>query len=93
MKVEEARKSVGYPKLTGILAILPDDAFIDIETFHSAYYLGMKLEVNTTISCEVVEDITKGGSLIWLVTDWYRKMHEELIQSEINWNKKMQLRR
>ncbi len=92
MQVKEALQTGRYPQLRGLLSILPDDAYVNADNEWHSHRLGMRLEMQTEIATEVLEAIGESGSLHWLVKDWYRKLHESLIQSELDWSKKLQLR-
>ena len=86
MNIKEANERL--PFLKGVLPVVPDDTEVYYDGAWGTVGLGLTLHIRTQISREVLESI-KDGSLNFLPKDWYRRLHEELIHSEIEYHKKM----
>ena len=78
-----------YPQFKKLLNQLPEDAYFSFNDEHDSVNIGMRLEVTQTLTAEVAMD----ANFEWLPAQWYRKMHEELIQSEVAWATKRRLLR
>jgi hypothetical protein len=80
-----------YPFLGVLSNVLPDDCYIDVDTDRYAIRIGMDLQIEQMIARETIEDANQ--YLKHLPSDWYKSLHEKLVESEVNWRIKTTINR
>jgi hypothetical protein len=87
MNLEEAKNQ--YSELDKICSLLPDETNITKDQWGN-YAFRFSLMVGQVISDEIVRDSNYDIFIEYYIKNWYKSLHEQLIQSEVNYRLKMQ---
>lgn len=87
MKIQEAAER--FPIIRKIEPIFSDDSYVEVDTLRDIITIGLQFNLEQQISIEVIEDMNDVSQLSFLAKDWYRILHERLIQSEVAFSKKV----
>ena len=74
-----------YPQFERLGRMLPEDSYLRFDGETQTIEMGMRLEVKQQMSYGVAMD----ADFTWLPDQWYRRMFEELIKSQVEWEKKV----
>jgi hypothetical protein len=87
MNLEEAKNR--YSELSKVCAMLPDETNITKDEWGN-YNFRFSLTIGQTLGEEIVRELKETIFTGDYITYWYRSLHNQLVQSEVNYRIKMQ---